>query len=39
MTDEQARAAALDAADRLFYERGIRAVRMEEVRDQSGVST
>jgi AcrR family transcriptional regulator len=38
MTDEQARAAALDAADRLFYERGIRAVRMEDVRDQSGVS-
>jgi AcrR family transcriptional regulator len=38
MTDDQARATALDAADRLFYERGIRAVRMEEVRDQSGVS-
>jgi AcrR family transcriptional regulator len=38
MSDEQARAAALDAADRLFYEPGIRAVRMEELRDQSGVS-
>lgn len=38
LTDQEARAAALDAADRLFYERGIRPVRMEEVRDQSGVS-
>jgi len=38
MTDEQARDAALDAADRLFYERGIRSVRMEEVRNESGVS-
>jgi AcrR family transcriptional regulator len=38
MTDEQARDAALDVADRLFYERGIRSVRMEEVRDASGVS-
>jgi AcrR family transcriptional regulator len=38
LTDEQARDAALEAADRLFYERGIRSVRMEEVRDESGVS-
>jgi AcrR family transcriptional regulator len=38
MTDDEARQAALAAADRLFYERGIRAVRMEEVRDASGVS-
>jgi len=38
MTDAQAREAALEAADQLFYERGIRSVRMEEVRDASGVS-
>jgi AcrR family transcriptional regulator len=38
MTDAQAREAALEAADRLFYERGIRSVRMEEVRDTAGVS-
>jgi AcrR family transcriptional regulator len=38
MTDAQARESALEAADRLFYERGIRSVRMEEVRDASGVS-
>lgn len=38
MTDDQAREAALEAADRLFYERGIRPVRMEDVRDASGVS-
>jgi AcrR family transcriptional regulator len=38
LTDEQARDAALAVADQLFYERGIRSVRMEEVRDESGVS-
>lgn len=38
LTDDQARDAALATADRLFYERGIRPVRMEDVRDGSGVS-
>lgn len=38
MDDETARAAVLDAADRLIYERGIRAVGMDQVRDDSGVS-
>lgn len=38
LDDERARELALEAADRLFYERGIRAVRMEQIRDASGVS-
>ena len=38
MDDETARALVLDAADRLFYEHGIRAVGMDQVRDDSGVS-
>jgi AcrR family transcriptional regulator len=36
--DETARARVLDAADRLFYEHGIRGVGMDQVRDDSGVS-
>ena len=38
MDDETARTLVLDAADRLFYEHGIRAVGMDQVRDDSGVS-
>jgi AcrR family transcriptional regulator len=38
MDDETARTRVLDAADRLFYEHGIRAVGMDQVRDDSGVS-
>src|SRR5688572_739776 len=38
MDDESARTAVLDAADRLFYEHGIRAVGMDQVRDASSVS-
>lgn len=38
MDDETARAVVLDAADRLFYEHGIRGVGMDQVRDDSGVS-
>jgi AcrR family transcriptional regulator len=38
MDDETARGLVLDAADRLFYEHGIRAVGMDQVRDDSGVS-
>lgn len=36
--EETARIAVLDAADRLFYKHGIRAVGMDQVRDDSGVS-
>lgn len=35
---DAARAAALGAADSLFYNRGINAVTMAEIRDRSGVS-
>ena len=38
MDDDTARTHVLDAADRLFYEHGIRAVGMDQVRDDSGVS-
>jgi AcrR family transcriptional regulator len=38
MDDETARTLVLDAADRLFYEHGIRAVGMDQVRDGAGVS-
>ena len=38
MDDDTARTLVLDAADRLFYEHGIRAVGMDQVRDDSGVS-
>ena len=38
MDDETARTLVLGAADRLFYEHGIRAVGMDQVRDDSGVS-
>ncbi len=38
MDDETACTLVLDAADRLFYEHGIRAVGMDQVRDDSGVS-
>jgi AcrR family transcriptional regulator len=38
MDDDTARSAVLHAADRLFYEHGIRAVGMDQVRDDSGVS-
>jgi AcrR family transcriptional regulator len=38
LTTEDACAAVLASADALFYERGIGAVRMADVRDQSGVS-
>src|SRR5687768_3528330 len=38
MDDETAHTLVLDAADRLFYEQGIRAVGMDQVRDDSGVS-
>jgi AcrR family transcriptional regulator len=38
MDQETAHTLVLDAADRLFYERGIRAVGMDQVRDESGVS-
>lgn len=38
MDDETARTLVLDAADRLFYDRGIRTVGMDQVRDDSGVS-
>ncbi|MFF5897690.1 TetR/AcrR family transcriptional regulator [Streptomyces argenteolus] len=35
---EEARTAALDAAEKLFYTRGIQAVGMDEIRAASGVS-
>lgn len=38
VSDEQAREAILDAADRLFYERGFQSVGMDELRDGAGVS-
>lgn len=38
ITDEDAERLVLDAADRLFYERGIAGVGMADVRDASGVS-
>lgn len=38
LTVDDARTAALAAANALFYERGIGAVRMADIRDQSGVS-
>ena len=38
MDRAQAHAAVLDAADALFYERGIQAVGMDEIRTRSGVS-
>ncbi len=38
MTKDQTREAILEAAERLFYERGFQAVPMDEVRDAAGVS-
>lgn len=38
MDHEQARARVLDAAETLFYERGIQAVSMDQIRAASGVS-
>jgi AcrR family transcriptional regulator len=38
LTNDQAERAVLEAADRLFYERGIAGVGMADVRDASGVS-
>ena len=38
MDDESARTQVVEAADRLFYEHGIRAVGMAQIRDASGVS-
>jgi AcrR family transcriptional regulator len=38
VNDDTARTRVLDAADRLFYEHGIRAVGMDQVRDGAGVS-
>lgn len=38
MTKDQTREAILEAAERLFYERGLQAVPMDEVRDAAGVS-
>jgi AcrR family transcriptional regulator len=38
MDDESARARVVEAADRLFYEHGIRSVGMAQIRDASGVS-
>lgn len=38
MDDATAERQVLGAADRLFYERGIRTVGMDEIRDASGVS-
>ncbi|MGE5288979.1 MAG: TetR/AcrR family transcriptional regulator [Micromonosporaceae bacterium] len=36
-TDNQARERILNAADELFYARGVQAVSMDEIRDRSGV--
>ena len=38
MDDATARDLAVDTADRLIYERGIRSVGMDDIRDASGVS-
>lgn len=38
MDDETAQQRVLEAADRLFYEQGIRNVGMDQIRDASGVS-
>ncbi|MEU8384412.1 TetR/AcrR family transcriptional regulator [Streptosporangium sp. NPDC048865] len=38
MDHEAARARVLDAAERLFYGRGVHAVGMDDIRDASGVS-
>ena len=38
MDDESARTQVVEAADRLFYEHGIRSVGMAQIRDASGVS-
>lgn len=37
VSDADAREAILDAADRLFYERGFQSVSMDELRDAAGV--
>lgn len=36
-TDDAARAAVLDAADRLFYSKGVQAVGMDELRTTAGI--
>ncbi len=38
MDDDSARTQVVEAADRLFYEHGIRSVGMAQIRDASGVS-
>ncbi|KAB8186183.1 TetR family transcriptional regulator [Microbispora catharanthi] len=38
MDEEEARRRILDAAERLFYARGIQAVGMDQIRDAAGVS-
>lgn len=38
MNDDQAREQVLDAADRLYYAKGIQAVGMDELRAEAGVS-
>jgi AcrR family transcriptional regulator len=38
LEDDAARIHVLDAADHLFYEQGIRAVGMDQIRDEAGVS-
>jgi AcrR family transcriptional regulator len=35
--DQRVREAVLDAADQLFYERGVQAVSMDELRDRAGL--
>ncbi|MGH3600640.1 MAG: TetR/AcrR family transcriptional regulator [Pseudonocardiaceae bacterium] len=37
MTEDQTREAVLEAAERLFYERGFHAVSMDDLRDSAGV--